>query len=344
MITEIIDSERLYSNEKYILVYRECPATSLFLSINVGKKLSSTLHNILTYGIQHEICVQCYWLHHSDVLSLNRVATSQLPGQRWWKWGKENIALSACKPLRLSDVATWALSATCLLALISHLVRCTRTHAHTHVIKIHILNACWHMNSYHWLFKCKAKYMQLSHAPFTWAILKWQWVCSQNMSGPKKKNTGKTGQKCSWPSKHTGTNTSHTNAHIVQTHWNNTHRSFLWSIYHSLNKVTTHVQEVDATFGKTYISGWQQSHITIYTACYTCSIAGENINEIAHKKTKKKGGPLCRVLFFQTLCNVQMGTPRHAHIHRSPITTTTLISWPTSLDIMIYYCLVSGLC
>lgn len=60
MITEIIDSERLYSDEKCILVYRECPATSLFLSINVGKKLSSTLHNILTYGIQHEICVQCY--------------------------------------------------------------------------------------------------------------------------------------------------------------------------------------------------------------------------------------------------------------------------------------------
>lgn len=177
----------------------------------------------------------------------------------------------------------------------------THARTHTHVIKIHILNACWHMNSYHWLFKCKAKYMQLSHAPFTWAILKWQWVCSQNMSGPKKKNTGKTGQKCSWPSKHTGTNTSHTNAHIVQTHWNNTHRSFLWSIYHSLNKVTTHVQEVDATFGKTYISGWQQSHITIYTACYTCSIAGENINEIAHKKTIKKGASLQSAFLSNTM-------------------------------------------
>lgn len=105
----------------------------------------------------------------------------------------------------------------------------------------------------------------------------------------ERKNTGKTGEKCRWPSKHTGTNTSHTNAHIVQTHWNNTHRSFLWSIYHSLNKVTMHVQEVDATFGKTYISGWQQSHITIYTACYTCSTAAENINEIARKKTRKWG-------------------------------------------------------
>lgn len=146
----------------------------------------------------------------------------------------------------------------------SHHVRCTHRGFTHRVIKIVILDACWHMNSYHRLLECKAKYTQLLPCNFCMGDIKVAVSLQPKYVWAQKKNTGKIGQKCSWPSKHTGTNTSHTNAHIVQTHWNNTHRSFLWPVYHSQNKVTTHVQEVDATFGKTYISGWQQSLI-LYT-------------------------------------------------------------------------------